>query len=385
MQEKDRFPNRVAAGFSRMAVRMVFWVATLLSGPLLCQNLIPNPGFESHRRCPATLGNLEDDLWSWSAPTLGSTDYFHACSTDMGTPENFNGEQRPKEGVAYAGLYAFAPDNYREYLQVRLRRRLEEGKVYRFTAYLSLSERSDYALRSLGLLFSNRPLREETRKVLSRRRQLAHEKNRYHFLKLDAPAALSRQQEWGQIQITFEALGTERYLILGNFEPDDRTLRDATGRSSNKGSYYYLDQMDLRSEGAGEAGSAPIFELDSLYTLPTLLFAFDSAVLTEEGRLQLEDLAALLRDRPELILELRGHTDARGSNAYNLELSENRCRTVADFLSQSGVDEHRMACQGYGAKRPVAANSDAVGRLRNRRVEFILRDAGAPNERPEPK
>lgn len=385
MQEKDRFANMVAAGFSRMAVRVFFGGFMLLAVPLRSQNLIPNPGFESHRRCPATLGNLEDDLWSWSAPTLGSTDYFHACSADMGTPENFNGEQRPKEGEAYAGFYAFAPNNYREYLQVRLRKRLEEGKEYRFTVYLSLSERSDYALRSLGLLFSNRPLREDTRKVLSRRRQLAHEKNRYHFLKLDAPGALSRQQEWGQIQITFEALGTERYLILGNFEPDDRTLKDVTGRSSNKGSYYYLDQVGLTPAGAGEEGDAPVFELDSLYTLPALLFAFDSSVLTEEGRLQLEDLAALLRDRPELIIELRGHTDARGSATYNLELSENRCRTVADFLRHSGVEQDRMACQGYGAKRPVAANSDAVGRLRNRRVEFILRAAKAGKEGPEPK
>ena len=367
------FQTRGIPGSARFAVLAMLWGGSLLPFWARAQNLVPNPGFEGKRHCPQALGNLEKDLFAWNAPTRGSTDYFHSCSEQMGTPENFNGRQLPYEGEGYSGFYAFAPDNYREYLQVQLSRPLEKGREYQFSAALSLSERSDYALASLGLLFSNKALHEDTRKVLSKKRRFAHPNHQYHFLKIHDPDALSKKDEWGQVRIRFTAKGTERYLIFGNFESDAATRKRSTGRSSNKGAYYYLDDMELFAVGTDEnAAETAQFELDSLQTLQALLFKFDSSVLTEAGRMQLQDLTAFLIRDEALRLELRGHTDGLGSEGYNRRLSEARCRAVADFLQGSGVDSSRIFYRGYGSEVPVASNSSPQGRLKNRRVEFII-------------
>ncbi|MBT8206394.1 MAG: hypothetical protein KJO20_13565, partial [Eudoraea sp.] len=99
---------------------------------LFCQsqNLVKNPSFEQFGECPVKLGNLDLDVIHWSAPTIGSTDYFHSCSNYMGTPKNFNGVQEADFGSGYAGLYLYAPDDYREYLQASLTETLVKGERY---------------------------------------------------------------------------------------------------------------------------------------------------------------------------------------------------------------------------------------------------------------
>jgi OOP family OmpA-OmpF porin len=133
---------------------------------LLChaQNLVKNPSFEQFEQCPVKLGNLDADVVQWSTPTLGSTDYFHSCSVHMGTPKNFNGEQAAKFGSGYAGLYLYAPDDYREYLQGELITPLNKGERYELSFYISLAERSDFAIREFGVLFSDKPLNFATKK-----------------------------------------------------------------------------------------------------------------------------------------------------------------------------------------------------------------------------
>lgn len=346
------------------------------------QNLVPNGSFEGRRQCPSQLGNLEEDCFSWTAPTQGSTDYFHACSEEMGTPENFNGRQNPYEGEGYAGFYAFAPNEYREYLQVQLANPLREGEEYEFSAALSLSERSDFSLATLGVLFSSHPLREDSRRVLSRKRRFAHKGHRYHLLSISDPVALSSKEEWGRVQIRFTAKGTERYLIFGNFEPDARTRKHPTGISSNKGAYYYLDDLELVAvNGDYQSNEVSGFQVDTLQTLEALLFEFDSTVLTDAGKSQLQHLGAFMMNASQLRLELRGHTDGMGSEGYNKQLSEARCRAVAEYLTQSGIDSGRITYMGYGARFPVASNSSPEGREQNRRVEFILH---SPNKKRRP-
>jgi outer membrane protein OmpA-like peptidoglycan-associated protein len=73
---------------------------------------------------------------------------------------------------------------------------------------------------------------------------------------------------------------------------------------------------------------------------------------------------------PVLKLELQGHTDAVGSDAYNQPLSDARARSVVVWLSQHGVAPTRLSARGYGKTRPVASNATDEGRARNRRVEI---------------
>lgn len=351
-----------------------------LFGPLQgvrAQNLVPNPGFEEFHQCPRHLGNAAGDLLTWDTPTQGSTDFFHACSQTMGAPDNFNGRQGTLEGEGYAGFYAYAPEDYREYLQVPLRQTLEKDRAYTVSFYVSLSERSDYAVGNLGVLFAREPLRARTKKNLSKKIWYAQTGNQYHYLESQQSGYLENTEGWQEVQIEFVARGTERYLLLGNFLPNPQTRTRPTGRSSNKGAYYYLDRVSLLAEGTQARSGA--YPLDSLLVLPALLFEFDTSQLTPDGQAELRRLYTFLGTVPAYILELRGHTDALGSAAYNRALSQRRCRAVAGYLESLGLAPERVGWQAFGDTQPVADNRTPDGRRQNRRVEFRIRSVDPEN------
>ena len=71
-------------------------------------------------------------------------------------------------------------------------------------------------------------------------------------------------------------------------------------------------------------------------------------------------------------IEIRGHTDAKGSDSYNQRLSENRAKAVADYLLSKGINEKRIQSKGYGKSLPIDTNDTEEGRANNRRVEFKI-------------
>jgi outer membrane protein OmpA-like peptidoglycan-associated protein len=99
-------------------------------------------------------------------------------------------------------------------------------------------------------------------------------------------------------------------------------------------------------------------------------FEFDKATLTEDSRAILLEVAKSLAANPGVRVEVGGHTDSRGSNAYNLNLSRERAKTVEDFLEANGVSPAQISSRGYGEARPVASNRTDEGRAQNRRVEL---------------
>jgi len=83
-------------------------------------------------------------------------------------------------------------------------------------------------------------------------------------------------------------------------------------------------------------------------------------------------LADSLKQYPDSLIDVYGHTDSTGSDAYNQTLSENRARTVANYLQMQGVNSGRIRSQGYGETMPVADNTTEEGRRKNRRVEIKI-------------
>jgi outer membrane protein OmpA-like peptidoglycan-associated protein len=75
-------------------------------------------------------------------------------------------------------------------------------------------------------------------------------------------------------------------------------------------------------------------------------------------------------------LKVEGHTDNVGSDAFNQKLSEKRARSVYDYLVQSGVSPDIITTEGFGKTRPLALNTTAAGRQKNRRVEIVIEDTG---------
>jgi outer membrane protein OmpA-like peptidoglycan-associated protein len=81
----------------------------------------------------------------------------------------------------------------------------------------------------------------------------------------------------------------------------------------------------------------------------------------------------IMKQNPDIRkVRVEGHTDSKGSDAYNIKLSQRRANAVRDYLIAHGVEADRLVAVGYGETRPVADNGTAEGRARNRRVEFTI-------------
>ena len=103
-----------------------------------------------------------------------------------------------------------------------------------------------------------------------------------------------------------------------------------------------------------------------------VLFNFNSSDLTTASRLELDRMAGIFNRYPDTDIMIEGHTDSKGTDAYNQTLSEKRAASVADYLASDGIRRGRMITRGYGESRPVASNDTEDGRAANRRVEVSI-------------
>lgn len=107
-------------------------------------------------------------------------------------------------------------------------------------------------------------------------------------------------------------------------------------------------------------------------TLAGVTFEFNSSKLTAESRPILNDVAADLVKHPRLKVELEGHTDSVGADAYNLKLSQQRADSVREYLISQGVAANQLTAKGFGETRPTASNNSEAGRSENRRVAMSV-------------
>jgi outer membrane protein OmpA-like peptidoglycan-associated protein len=152
--------------------------------------------------------------------------------------------------------------------------------------------------------------------------------------------------------------------------------RDVTGPNR-----ALVSEFARRGIDAHEAAEGVVIYLPTVY-----LFAFNSADVEADARVQLRQIADLLNDQlltgRRIIVE--GHADAIGTQAYNLALSEKRADAVIAELVRAGVDSTRLAKQAFGKERPLEPNRRAdgsdnpEGRARNRRVALIVENPPKP-------
>ncbi len=346
-------------------------VLLLYGRPLRSQNLVKNPSFEGFRNCPDRLGNFHTDVVDWSAPTEGSTDYFNACSEAMGTPENFNGSQPSEFGRGYAGLYLYAPNDYREYVQGELREPLIRDRTYTVSFYISLAERSDFAVNVFGIVLSADKLDLPIKKQLSKMQLYRQKSNRYTFAEIPNSEFYNETSDWLLLQTEFKAAGGERYFTIGNFEDNARTRTYKTSRNAKQGAYYYLDMVRI-SNDPDVSENSPAYALDTQHPFRNVLFDFDDFRLKGPAKTELKKLYAYLEAHTELHITIDGHTDNLGTAEYNRRLSGYRCQSVTDYLKGLGLAADRIRWVSHGSEQPVADNSSEEGRRQNRRVVFRL-------------
>ena len=113
-------------------------------------------------------------------------------------------------------------------------------------------------------------------------------------------------------------------------------------------------------------------ELGEGIVLKNVFFDTDKSLLKPESQIELDRLVVLMQQNPKMKIEVGGHTDNIGNKEHNLALSQNRAKSVYDFLVNKGIDAGRMTYQGYGFDKPIAPNDTEEGRALNRRTEFTI-------------
>jgi outer membrane protein OmpA-like peptidoglycan-associated protein len=163
---------------------------------------------------------------------------------------------------------------------------------------------------------------------------------------------------------------TGEYAFVVNFDHDLML-------SVKKEDYAFSSDYVSTADSANEIVKNKSIRLEHLvvggqYTINDILFASNSFELNDTIKIVLNEFAEYLSINPKLKLSLQGHTDNIGSPAANMTLSQNRAKTVFDYLVSHGIDKERLTYQGYGETKPIASNTTEDGRSKNRRTVFVV-------------
>ncbi|MEE9432272.1 MAG: DUF1508 domain-containing protein [Melioribacteraceae bacterium] len=110
------------------------------------------------------------------------------------------------------------------------------------------------------------------------------------------------------------------------------------------------------------------------FVLEGLNFVYNKALVTKDSRHILDEAIATLKKHKDVKVEIQGHTDNRGNDAYNKSLSQRRANAIKSSLIKSGISSSRLTAVGYGERHPIATNSTKAGMAKNRRIEFKVLD-----------
>lgn len=150
---------------------------------------------------------------------------------------------------------------------------------------------------------------------------------------------------WGKISDDYEA---------GRRKAEDERVA-AVAKAERKAE---VDRCQMRMSDTAKQGK--------------ILFKSDSAALEKRSTPTLDRLAEIATACPRVSIDIEGHTDSRGSNDINMELSERRAQAIVDHLVKAGVARDRLKARGYGPTRPLAPNNSAANMAKNRRIEFTV-------------
>ena len=357
-------------------------------------NLVPNPGFEVTKKVQCAWTQQarkfnEEVMVDWMSPTETTPDLFsiNADPTCWSHPaRRTNGKASPHGGSNMCGLKVYGrgntPTHWHEYLQVALPEPLQAGTRYVVECFTMRASFSNEASNNIGILLSDIPVK--TRDCLPL--YITPHVNEDRMVK----------GGWQKVSGVVEATGTERYLLIGNFYGDEATIHERQPEGE-RGAYYFIDDVNVRIAPPGTAltptpkTSTPpkprpvvpdhvsstavdIHQVEpsvgTRVRLDNVQFEFDKADLLPGYEKELDRLVDLMTDFPFLRVEIEGHTDDQGTDAYNLKLSNDRAKAVVDHLLKKKVDASRLSWKGYGEGSPLRPNDSEAARAENRRVEF---------------
>lgn len=148
----------------------------------------------------------------------------------------------------------------------------------------------------------------------------------------------------------------------------------------SKAIYFNTDELTSVDSLMNPTLCLKRYEIGKPIILKDIYYDYNKATLRPQSLIVLDTVVAIMADNPNIIIEMGSHTDSKGTDAYNIKLSQARAQSCVDYLASKGVPVSRMVAKGYGESRPIAPNTlpngkdNPDGRQLNRRTEFkVLR------------
>jgi outer membrane protein OmpA-like peptidoglycan-associated protein/tetratricopeptide (TPR) repeat protein len=188
------------------------------------------------------------------------------------------------------------------------------------------------------------------------------------------------------LEATIELVDNSKNEVIATFKSNGITGRYLVSLPSGKnygiavkceGYLFHSENFDIPVSNGYQEVIKDIelknVKVGSKIILKNIFFDFDKATLRQpESTNELDNLIKLLTDVPTMKIEISGHTDSKGSDSYNLTLSQNRAQAVVDYLVNHGIAKDRLKATGYGETKPIDSNDTDEGRQNNRRTEFEI-------------
>lgn len=340
-------------------IQLIF--LTIMIHYSVAQNLILDPGFEYVKQWQWEIAGLEECLYMWSNPNESTADYFHpeASAPSFKVPHNVYGSQQAHSGEAYAGFCV--TESNLEFLQTEFDEHLVKDQLYCVRLYVSKADKTPGTLQSLGVYFAPSNEFQFSKKGLGRRAEIN--------LPVERP---DDAENWQLLCAIYRAQGWEKVFILGAYEEYHTTH-----------THYYVDDVSIHAiENLQECGCTTdeVYvgfrrALNKWYMLENCYFDFDNSELKEESYDEIDVLANYLVEHQGIKILIQGHTDVRGKEGYNEELSLSRSESVKNRLVDSGVSADRIRTKGLGTSKLADKGLTEDNHALNRRVSYILYQA----------
>jgi len=205
---------------------------------ILSNNLVPNPGFEEYTNCPYDVAQIYYAP-PWLNCCSGTIDYYNACSSFIGI-QNIINSNPILSGNAYAGIYLLLTlsENWREYLQVKLIKKMQLNKKYCINYNFKLDTESNFAIESIDMFISKEQIPiTSINNPLWKCDSIPQIKNKKGII---------NNYNWAKMSSIFQASGGEEFIVIGNFNNDNQTNRIQLANTNiYEISYYLFDDVSV--------------------------------------------------------------------------------------------------------------------------------------------
>ena len=369
----------------------------IITSSLFAQNnMVPNGSFELTEK---KVKNGEGEIaiaTPWFSPSLENPADIYAKGNKKGygIPENNRGYMDVDDGVKYAGFRAFSYRGKlpRTYMQVKLTKPLIAGKKYCVKFNIVLSKTSKYASNNIGMYLSEKKPRDKDFQAFAMTPQIKNARNKIY----------EDQHAWSTVCGVYIATGNERYIAIGNFT-DDADMKDKRDYMKKRKlkefpqlqeieAYYYIDEVsvinleeldvcacDDEDSGGNQmkvvysTSQSDDMEMEPAQKLELKTVYFNKNAKTPNSAGAIREVIDLLKENPELNVEIIGHMDKVEDRDNLDDLSIERAKAVYDYLVKNGIDSSRLSKKGVKSTDPQDDSGTQASLAKNRRVSFKVK------------